>query len=370
MKATSSPVSDWDVAAAGHWDTAIRGSSALRAAVWRSLLIEAYTLQGLHTCTVLWDLEAFYETIHLSKLVPRCVALGYPEWHLAMGTMAALAPRALLYDKGVGDIIPFASRSLITGDSQSTSYARALLHQVLHDLAHAIPTAPTKQYVDDLSQVVADHDPDVVTHRVVLAGSILHQHTTNLGLTISKKSCLVPNSAVSLSAAASLRALGVPISPAASAEDLGIQCVGGRRRAAAKTAERMHKASLRAIRNGILVRKVGAAARKLTRSGVIPQQSYGFEAHGLSESQIQNMRSNIMRSLGNAPSGSCARTFIAQSNTDILDPAVSYAVAQVGIWIDMWTNASAEHKATIKAAWPRALQMTCKTPPPALDSPR
>jgi hypothetical protein len=211
--------------------------------------------------------------------------------------------------------------------------------------------------------VVADRDPDVVTHRVVLAGSILHQHTTNLGLTISKKSCLVPNSAVSLSAAASLRALGVPIFPAASAEDLGIQCVGGRRRVAAKTAERMHKASLRAIRNGILVRKVGAAARKLTRSGVIPQQSYGFEAHGLSESQIQNMRSNIARSLGNAPSGSCARTFIAQSNTDITDPAVSYAVAQVGIWIDMWTSASAEQKATIKAAWPRALQMTCKTPP-------
>ena len=262
MKAVAAPVADWDVAAAGHWDTAIRGSSALRAAVWRSLLIDAYSLQGLHTCTVLWDLEAFYETILLSKLVPRCEALGYPPWHLAMGMMAALAPRAFMYDNAVGDILPMASRSLITGDSQSTSYARALLHHVLHDLAHAIPAAPTKQYVDDLSQVVVHECPDVVRHRVVLAGTILHGHTTDLGLVISKKSRLVPKNKVTESASATLNALGVPISVASSATDLGVQCVGGRRRAAAKTAERISKASVRASRNGLLVRKIGAVAKK------------------------------------------------------------------------------------------------------------
>eukprot|EP00972_Heterocapsa_arctica_P045952 6780109-Heterocapsa_arctica.AAC.1 len=46
----------WEREKAGFWDTAIKGSSALEAAVLRAFKDELATECGLVTATILWDL--------------------------------------------------------------------------------------------------------------------------------------------------------------------------------------------------------------------------------------------------------------------------------------------------------------------------
>ena len=101
-KACLEPVGLWDETAAGHWDTAIRGSSALRAALARSLQLEVAALNGHHSNAVLWDLDGFYESINPDILLQKCLELDYPKWHLAMGLMIVCAPRYLAVNGFLG----------------------------------------------------------------------------------------------------------------------------------------------------------------------------------------------------------------------------------------------------------------------------
>ena len=58
----------------GFWDRAVAGSSALRAAVLRKLLIELDVQDDLHWVLVLWDLSKFYDTIKIAALITQALA--------------------------------------------------------------------------------------------------------------------------------------------------------------------------------------------------------------------------------------------------------------------------------------------------------
>ena len=53
----------------GHvWDSAIAGSSSLRAAVLRALMCENGVARGEHVAHLLWDMKQFYDSVSLQKL--------------------------------------------------------------------------------------------------------------------------------------------------------------------------------------------------------------------------------------------------------------------------------------------------------------
>ena len=49
----------WDEAMAGHWDAAIRGSSALQASLARALMCDVAVLAGDSVAVLLWDCGHF-----------------------------------------------------------------------------------------------------------------------------------------------------------------------------------------------------------------------------------------------------------------------------------------------------------------------
>eukprot|EP00959_Pyramimonas_sp_CCMP1952_P236973 4952444-Pyramimonas_sp.AAC.1 len=64
-RARSSPCSEWGSALSDHWDTAIRGSSALRAGLLRAVLDEPAHEIGITSLTILKDIEKFYDSVSL-----------------------------------------------------------------------------------------------------------------------------------------------------------------------------------------------------------------------------------------------------------------------------------------------------------------
>ena len=64
-----SRVSAWCAKWQGHWDRAVAGSSALRAATLRKIQVEMDIHDDLNWVLILWDLKKFYDTIRIAALV-------------------------------------------------------------------------------------------------------------------------------------------------------------------------------------------------------------------------------------------------------------------------------------------------------------
>ena len=69
MKLCKGTCDQWDARAAGHWDTAVKNSSCLRAALARALRMEAAVAQNFEAAGILWDVSAFFDSIELADLV-------------------------------------------------------------------------------------------------------------------------------------------------------------------------------------------------------------------------------------------------------------------------------------------------------------
>ncbi len=62
-------VSRWSSRKARHWDRAVAGSSALRAAILRQTRLEVASCQDFAWDQVLWDIEKFYDHIQVQEVV-------------------------------------------------------------------------------------------------------------------------------------------------------------------------------------------------------------------------------------------------------------------------------------------------------------
>ena len=76
-------------------DAAIRGSSALRAAVRGAMFDEINVLNGKAVSTILWDMEKFYDNIDMLQLTQKAIEVEYPLMIFTLGLQMHLAPRAL-----------------------------------------------------------------------------------------------------------------------------------------------------------------------------------------------------------------------------------------------------------------------------------
>ena len=85
----------WEAAHVGKWDAAVKGSSALRAAVAGAFMDELASYSGEDVLTILWDLEKFYDNIDILRLIDRACEMEYPIIALALGVQMHMGPRVL-----------------------------------------------------------------------------------------------------------------------------------------------------------------------------------------------------------------------------------------------------------------------------------
>eukprot|EP00974_Lingulodinium_polyedra_P028790 2773808-Lingulodinium_polyedra.AAC.1 len=86
-------VASWSSEAAAHWDTAVKGSSALRTAMVRLIRNEAAQRLGFAVGGVFYDAANFYDNVDLALTMEQAEELQYPLAPLALAVQLYLAPR-------------------------------------------------------------------------------------------------------------------------------------------------------------------------------------------------------------------------------------------------------------------------------------
>ncbi len=351
LRVAGDDVADWDADKAGHWDTAIAGSSPLRAHLLRALEVELAVAEGLSVSHFLWDMEKFYDAIKLSKLIPRLNKLGYPMVLATMGMVAHRAPRVVCTGVAVSKPIVGAARSILAGCQQSVSWARGLLHKMVENLGYIVPGSICFEHVDDLSQVVTARTGWSLQLACVALGEAVLEEASDADVRLSAKSVLLPAGDPYVEAAAlALRAKGVRIRTAKAADDLGIQCAAGRRRTTATIQKRMRTAAVKAERLHRLAKR-NRTAEKLARPALGSTQSYGHQAQGVARTMMQAMRRTFRRSSHLGHVAGCTTTTIWWSFGAGADPAVRLPMEQIGEWIDIWMGSGPVLRRRIRNMW-------------------
>ena len=126
----------WDAQRARFWDSAVAGSSALRAAILRRFNEELSHLNGDIVATVFFDLTKFFDHIDPVVVMRECMLHGAPALVLALSMQLHLAVRIIMSNGCTADPICI-SRSILQGCRFSCSFARDAMYFLLDQL-HAL----------------------------------------------------------------------------------------------------------------------------------------------------------------------------------------------------------------------------------------
>ena len=331
-------------------DSAGPGNSAERAATKRQLLAEVSSIRGLVVVQFLWDLEAFYDSINVPGLLEAASRWELPGTVTALSLQLHVAPRALQVHGCFAPLISCMGRSLLAGCMSSTRFARAVTREPVLDCLQSSVKA-TGVHVDDVTQLFTARLASEVKVDALRTGRAFVKAMQAAGFTISSKSVVVSSDAsVANQLAAAFQREGVPMTPAAAAEDLGVAAAGGNRRCAKYADKRMRKGIRRAGRVKILG-KFCRRAKVLYKTGVKPQQQYGLHVCGASTSQRTSARRAAALCLGSAGWRPCLASVLELKGGDSFDPEIGLIVQQIALWLDLWWTMTSKQKHEVTEAW-------------------
>ena len=112
------------------WEDAIKGSSALQAALRRRLMDECAVALGYETASIYWDLMKFYDSVDWVRAIEWSLELGLPPRLLRIAMSIHKAPRIVLVGKLASSPIPIAN-SLVAGCASAIWIARVMVCSIL-----------------------------------------------------------------------------------------------------------------------------------------------------------------------------------------------------------------------------------------------
>ena len=189
----------WEILRKGPWDAAVRGSSALRAAVLTAFGDEMAHYTGQEVAKILWDMEKFYDSLDICKLIDRANYLGYPSKLIAMGMIMHMAPRVIrAYEHHMEVGLP--ANGIIAGCTQSNHFARIFLYTVILALGEGSPYGEIRTFVDDIAQTERGKETyplftskDLIVLHTVRRARILIRELRESNLVISEKTVVLAN---------------------------------------------------------------------------------------------------------------------------------------------------------------------------------
>jgi hypothetical protein len=239
-------IGEWEDHHHGFWDSAVKGSSPLRAALARALKMEAGVAMGFVAVGGLWDVAAFFDSIRLDDLITMALEHEFPPQILMLAVNVHSGVRAFREGPYVSHWVQPTGQSILAGCGCSVDFTRALLYNLMQKLHLAHPTVMANTWVDDIAQTMVGPF-DTVVHDAVNASTQLVRGLEHLGLTISPKSQFVASSMQAAKAIqAQLRRNGIDVQVGQAGLDLGVDFVAGAKRRVSNQTSRMVK-----VRSGI-----------------------------------------------------------------------------------------------------------------------
>ena len=335
---------EWEASMHGAWDTAIKGSSALRAALKRALQIECAVAEEECFALILLDIQKFFDSIPLAALIRAGIALGYSPTLLGLNVLACLALRTLKSACGSSSEIQ-AYRSIVAGLGEACNLARMIIYQVCERYSADHPTVPLKTFVDDMSQLVRGR-AERVAMEAMTAAKALTIGLQEAGFVISKKSQLLTNcSRTKHLVRSGLKAVNVEINVVDQAVDLGLDLSATAKKGFAKRSARTKLAMAKSERIACLQSRHHRL--NFTKGITVAQASYGTEAVGLSPEQARVLRSKVTSALG-YKQGMCPTSLLEINKEQ--DPVAALRWRQVKEWIHLWLESPELHK-EIRRTW-------------------
>ena len=359
MKLSGAHIREWDVGAGVFWDSALKGSSSLRAHLARALDLEVGLAEGNCAMLFLWDMAKFYDSIRVSILTSKLIDLGYPPAIMILGLVLHKAPRYLIAGGCLSDPLQDTGRSILAGCLQSCSWARGMLNELLVELNKVHPRSICYEHVDDLAHTIVA-GANRARSTAIMAGKLVAATVKDLDLTLSTKSVLLPGgSQVVKDVVRSLQRSGVPIRAATHGVDVGCDTSAAVRRVATTLNNRIKKSAKRGRRIGLLV-KANAAAAKLTTTGTATQQRYGHTAQGASPAQIAAMRKAFKMGSPYHDKPCCTTTAISWTFGTDKDPAVTIPCEQIADWVTLWAGITGRKRRSQRKIWHRKYAQAVK----------
>jgi len=326
-------IDTWEESHMKFWEDAVKGSSALQAALLRRLGEECAVALGYTTSGTFWDLAKFYDNIEWCKALEWACELHFPARLLRIVFSLHTAPRIVRVGKICSELIcPF--NSVIAGCSSAICLSRVMVCSILAE-THQTGVIRSRNFFDDIVSAHFHQEPEDVVDTVV-------EHCGRLGQNIAKAR-LSHNQTKTVNVSSKIRVakkivkqlrekFGVEIKAACRTRDLGVDAAGGGRRSTMVFKQRVRKAILRLKRTRFLVRSHVGAAR-IIRTGAEASWRYGVEAFGATSATLDALRSATAEAAGTSGYQSCPVTGLRATLGLRADPLVVVTFLSVKWWI-------------------------------------
>ncbi|CAK0862835.1 unnamed protein product, partial [Prorocentrum cordatum] len=224
--------SQWCSKRAALWDLAIRGSSAIRAALLRATPDDAAQEQDLSFLVLLLDIEKCYDNVSLVGLLRIGLDFGFSPTAMGLEVKVYLRPRYLRERGWISEAI-FPARSIVAGSSHGAPFSKLALYPILERVHQAAPSAGLWTFTDTNGRCEGTAKSALAIMDII--GTTLEQGQRQSRSVVSWTSVLVGSTPqLARIAAGRLRARGVPVREAKSGVDPHVDCAAARRRGSAK----------------------------------------------------------------------------------------------------------------------------------------
>ncbi len=263
--------------------------------IWRQeARQEARVADGGQAATLIYDMEAFYETIDREVLLERARATGFPEPLIRVCLAAYGGPRMLSKDGALAREM-YPTKGIIAGCGMATTMVKIYCLDPFDKVQKAIPdTVHFDAHIDDLV-LTCEAEPRRVLADLTRAEKEL-QHAIGIGLKARVAEGKAGLVATSKELAQALRrqipAVTGPV--VRSMVNLGTDCLAGKKRGKLsnnmKRCSRLKKGIRRAHRLKILSKVIDSKARRIFVAGIAPAASYGASSRGLDDTEVRKLR--------------------------------------------------------------------------------
>ena len=331
---------EWDKTRAGHWDAALSGHSALRAAAWRALGDESMAWIGGSVATVWLDVAKFFDSLDPLKLIHKLTQLEFPPLVLFMQLQLHWSTRIIRSASCVSQPIQ-VSRSVLAGSEASCSMARGYLYDICEAVSSRCPTVTLSTFVDDM--VIRAEGTEELAIDGCVRGTALcieRLEADLLDVAPGKSICVASSVGVARQVQCRLLDEGHSVSSARAHRDLGVDSAGGRTRRTSVQTSRISAAFGRSRRLGILSKalkqsrpKKRSWASRLWQQAILPAVGYGHQLLGWAPSRLRTVRRMAAQACGFRESGRCLTSAIAIGLGTDRDPAVAMPCEVVFAWV-------------------------------------
>ena len=344
----SDTIGVWSEETSDPWDQAVPGSSSLRAAMSRAFMDETACTLGLETASTLWDIQEFFDSLDLTKILLFAKEFEFPATELVLLISCHLAAR-LLRSKGCYAEAIQPHRSAVAGCRGAQQFARMVMKKIMVIVYWKhVPAVIASTWIDDVNQR-AEATRNLVKRYLVAAAVEFAAAVQGVGLTLASKSRVIASSrGLDGEIAEEIREHGYAIEAAEVAPDLGVDRGSKVKSSKPTFRERRSKAIKRAKIATSLSKTAGRwkAGRHVFQTGILPQFAYGPKVYGMAPTPLMHTRTSAGAATAPKKAGRCLTTLLAlRKSSD--DPGISIPMGLVREWLSLLASSEAvRHRAS------------------------